>query len=265
MYQHLQPVSFETDANTTFTRPPNWNFASKLTMIDLTNDEMPLIAQEYAIVFTSDTPSLPVALLGVDGANCYLTPEGDWTAHHIPARVRFYPFSTTLSGNQVLIVRATDAAHFQGGEGQPLYNQQGKPAPVLELAKQMVADAHVGLVTAAHLTAQLAGAGLLADLTVQLAQADGTVKTFNGFKGVNEAALAGLDADTRAALNASGAMAMLDAHRASLSNFSRLLPAADKTAAKKARATRAAAKADDTATDGDEKKPARKPRAKKAE
>jgi hypothetical protein len=247
MYDNLLMISPKTDAATRFSIASDWNFAAQLDTVTLTDFEVLAAAAEYPVVFSIAEPSQPVALLGGAGKNNYVNAAGKWTARHIPARLCAYPFDVVEHDGQVIMVRSADAPHFQNADGQPLYNEAGEPLPVLREINETVARVFIGTKAAKRLTAELEAAGLLMVAQVNVTLADGTVSGVNGFKACNEKALAALDAKTREALEASGAMALLIAHRASLQNLARLFPAvaapaaeAEAAPAKKAAKPRAA-------------------------
>jgi len=73
------------------------------------------------------------------------------------------------------------------------------------------------------MTAELFHAGLLDDRRIDVVRPDGGVTSVNGFRAVVEDRLAELDAETRARLERSGAMRLLEAHRSSLVNLRRLV------------------------------------------
>jgi hypothetical protein len=262
MYQKLTALSPSTDATTRLTLEQHWNFASKLESVALTSDEIPAAAGEFTIVFSLDTPSQPIALLGLNGKNNYVNQNGQWLAKHIPARLAVYPFDAIEHEGQVVVVRDTDAPHFQKADGMALYDEQGQPSPLLQQVTGMLGYAFNGCAAARHLTTQLELAGVLVSAQLNVALSDGTVHGLNGFKIFNEEALAALSAPALAALEASGALTLLNAHRASLANVGRVLfsPAAVQAPAAKDKApAKAKAGAKPTASKAAAKPAATKP------
>ncbi len=242
MYENLHLISPKTDAATRFSIGTDWKFAAELNLITLTDYEVLAAAAEYPVVFSIAEPTHPVALLGAGGKNNYVNEAGTWTARHIPARLGAYPFDTVEHDGAIILVRAADAPHFQKADGQPLYDEAGKPLPLMGQVHEVAARVFVGTNAAKRLAAELEAAGLLMIAQVNVTLADGTVRSVNGFKACNEKALAALDAKTRAALEASGAMALLGAHRASLQNLARLFPEAPAAESEAAAAPKKAAK-----------------------
>lgn len=239
MYQNLRTISPDGDAKTRFNTSKSWQFAASLPMISIAIDEVETLAAEYVVVFAPDENSYPMALLGVDGTNSYVTASGGWAAKNIPARLRAYPFAAATLPENSLLVRDTSAPHFDASEGQALFNEQGRMTPFMVEVKAFVETNHAGLVRAARLTGQLQAAGLLTEAQINVKLSDGTLRAFSGFKAIDEKALAAITETTRAVLIKSGAMALVDAHRKSLANFMRFIEVkvAPKEAAAKAAPT----------------------------
>ncbi len=257
MFNKLKIISPKTDAATRFTRGTDWNFAADLTVVPLTRDEVEALAPEYTIVFAATTPSFPIALLGLDGKNTYVTDKGHWAASRVPERVSMYPFCTVEQNGARHLGCEANAAHFKGKDGEPLYDANGDHTPLLEKIMELEARTFLGLKAAVRLTSQLEAAGLLTDSAIHLGMAGGGSRVVNGFRSISVAALTALDDATRAALQESGALALVEAHAASLANLGYHLPAPAPVAAPKKKATKAAKPA------GDDAAPAKKPAAKK--
>lgn len=243
MFTDLKIISAKADADTRFTRASDWTFAAGLTAIPVSRDELGAIAQEYAIVFSTTTPSFPMALLGLDGKNNYLGTDGQWAAKQLPVRLAIYPFGSRVIDGKTELVRDAKACHFDRADGAPLYDAQGNATDLMDEITTMAARAHLGMKAIASMTAQLQDAGLLTDTELAVERADGSAFTVNGFQAADTVALGKLDQAVRSELEASGAMALLAAHQQSLSNFKRLIEAVSAADAKPAAKSRKAAKA----------------------
>jgi hypothetical protein len=252
MFQNPKLMSKTADAQTRFVRSTSWSFAADQTAVALASDEVRALAREFTIVFSDATPSYPIALLGLDDKNLYIDAKGAWRAEKVPARFAVYPFGSVEKDGEVFMVRAADAPHFQDPAGDRLYDDHGEPTTLLMLVSKMASQLHRGLANAQVLTAQLDAAGLLMDGQLSGTLNDGSPQSVGGFRIINDSALLSLDATVRAALEASGAMDMLLAHRASLANFANLLPQVEGKKASKPKAA-AASKAGKTAASADAK------------
>lgn len=257
MFKNLKAITPKTDASTTFTRGTDWKFAADLTVVPLTRDEVAALSPEYTIVFSAATPSFPIALLGLDGKNTYVTEEGHWAASRVPERVAMYPFCTVEQNGAHHLGADANALHFKGKAGEPLYDAAGNRTALLDKIMELEARTFLGLKAAVRLTSQLEAAGLLTDSAIHLGMADGRSRVVNGFRSVSVAALTALDEATRTALTESGAMALAEAHAVSLANLGYHLPAPAPAAAPKKKTARAAKPADGAEA------PAKKPAAKK--
>ncbi len=222
MFQNLQVISRETDVHTRFTAGHVWQCAANQISVPATRDDVLNLAAEYVVVFSTDTPSYPVALLGLDGRNGYVTADGQWTSITIPARLKDFPFCSIVHDGEPLLVRAADAPHFKPQDGQPLYDDRGNGTDLLGKVTLAVARSHLGLQVAINLTAQLEAAGLLMEGTLSLTLPNGKVRLIDGYKLMNPTAFAMLSTVEIAKLEDSGAMAMLLAHQSSLVNLPRL-------------------------------------------
>lgn len=242
MFQNLQVISPNTDAQTRYTTGHDWKVSADQISVPVTRDEMPALAGQFVLVFAVDTPSYPVALLGTDGKNTYLNKEGDWDGVSIPARMAIYPFSSVVVEGQVELARAADAANFKDPAGEALFDERGAATPFLQAMTMTVARSHFGVMQAMRLTGELDQAGLLKAAPLSFALADGTSRQVDGYRIVDEAALSRLDGATRMQLEHSGAMALVTAHRTSLTNVARLAAAPQFVAAKAPRKRAAPAK-----------------------
>jgi hypothetical protein len=223
MFQDLKIISPQADAKTRYSEVKDWAFAAGLTAVPVTRDEVEALAQEFAIVFSNTTPSYPMAVLGLDGKNCYVNAAAQWTAKNVPTRLAIYPFGSAVIDGKTELVRDVDAVHFNQADGKTLFDGQGNPTELMDHVTTIAARAHLGMKSIGELTAQLNDAGLLIDTELAVDLKDGSKQIVNGFKAVNAAALAKLDQGVRGQLEASGAMALLAAHQQSLTNFNRLL------------------------------------------
>jgi hypothetical protein len=259
MFKNLTVVSSACDQATRFKPVTDWHFAAELTMVPVTRAEMGTLAQEYVLLFTADTPTVPVALLGVDGKNSYVAGDGSWRADAVPARVKNFPFNAVEVDDQIQVMCDRDAPQLAAADGEPLFTKGGAATPVLERVRLQAEEVRTGMAHAAVLAAQLDAAGLLTDAASVITAGDGMALSLAGFKVMNRDAVAALDDATKSRLMQNGALPMLVQHQISLSNLAQLAPAAPKKASKPKAAAKAAG-AEAAATDAPA---AKKPRATK--
>lgn len=228
MYGNLEVLSAMQHGDVRLTPASNWLYAQGLSHVPAARDEIDTLTVDYVIVFSQSAPVRPIVLLGGDGTNRYVTAAGAWLSTRIPALLRFYPFALVPGERPgtYAVARDADAPHFaEQKNGQALFAEDGKPSDLLQQVTERLTHWHRSVMEAEALTGQLVEAGLLDERRIDAHLTDGDVHHFTGFKAVVEEKLATLDEATRARLAESGALALLEAHRRSLANFSRLLPA----------------------------------------
>lgn len=216
-----------TDQETTLSPPNRWSFAAAETVTPVVLAEAEALAQEYVLLFSKEPqgPSSLVALLGLAGRNAYVDAAGQWQARTIPARLRLYPFMLAAgqTPSQYVVARDADAPHFQGEAGQPLFDGQGQPTPLVQQVTAALIEQQRSQLEAQALTQQLEVAGLIDERRIDVQLKDGTWRSYAGFKAVVEERLAALDEATRTELQQSGALKLLELHRKSLAHFGRLI------------------------------------------
>jgi len=216
-----------TDQNTSLTAPNNWTFTAQETLVPVALIEAEALSREYVLVFSKETegPTTPIALLGVNGRNGYLDSAGNWQANAIPAHLRLYPFALVAgpTPGQYIVARDADAPHFQGEAGQALFDSQGQPSPLVQQVATALVDVRRSQLEAQALAQQLMEAGLISERRIDVQLKDGTWRSVAGFLAIDEERLASLSEASRNALQQSGALKLLELHRASLANFGRLI------------------------------------------
>ena len=74
-------------------RPVNhYGFASKLTTVRLSANELSAAVCTYPVVFQNTGPVTPTAILGLADRNQFVDDEQRWRGADIPAAIRHYPF-----------------------------------------------------------------------------------------------------------------------------------------------------------------------------
>lgn len=124
----------------------NYSFAKITNSLPINGIEFMEVVKSYPIVFTNTESSLPIALVGVEQDNSFVTDDGVWLAnHYIPAYARQYPFvllEQPVEGKpdekQMFLCIDEASPQFQatkrdGGEG--LYDAEGNAS---ELANNAV-------------------------------------------------------------------------------------------------------------------------------
>lgn len=182
-------------------------------------------ARDYPIVFIEagqgedgQREVAPVAVLGLtQGENLMLNDDGSWAARYVPALLRGYPLGLARTDGQSYVVVVDGKAEaLSATTGQPLFDDQGEPTPMLEERRQFLEQ----LENEAQRT-RLLGRSLLELELLQPMRFDATLPggqqlTVEGFFTVDEKRFAELPDDKLSQLHKSGILAMIHAHQFSL-------------------------------------------------
>ncbi|MFZ5790976.1 MAG: DUF6065 family protein [Pseudomonadota bacterium] len=216
-------------------REGDYGFAATTHLIPLAASELVHAARHYPVAFSANDPPRPLCVVGtLPGINLYVDAAGRWRpGHYIPAAVRRYPFITIVSRDDpdTLILGIEETARqldpsapeklFAGGEMTALCRER------LEFC------AKVG--TAFEQTDALVAAMPYQDLLMPCRNvAPARISARSGMSGlrvIDPERLAALPDGTRAAWQANGWLAALEAQIASARNWDRLLALEDAMAA----------------------------------
>ncbi|MCG2840697.1 SapC family protein [Sandaracinobacter sp. RS1-74] len=200
-------------------------FAAETAFVPIVVGELAAAARNYPIVFAADN-SQPIAVLGLEARNLFVT-EGRWAEDgYLPAYVRRYPFAfiatTNPDGFALAIDTASDRVAQGGTEGEPLF-ADGQPT---ELTKQALGfcDAFQGEATATRAFAEaLASNELLVDRRADATLPDGRRLGLDGFRVVDAEKFAQLPDELVVEWHRKGWLALVHFHLLSLERFSALL------------------------------------------
>ncbi len=136
-YERVSPVSRQRHGNWSIEGGDRYEFARHVHTVPLVAVEIPHAAREYMVVFgDSGNEVYPLAVLGVkENQNFYITDEGAWDAHYIPAFIRRYPFVFSEAEDKSTLTLCIDESWGgcnQEGRGERLYDEQGERTPFLE-------------------------------------------------------------------------------------------------------------------------------------
>lgn len=221
-YKELQPLSSNLHANWKSRRVESAPFFAQNHAVPLTIEEFVFAQRHYPIVFSSGTPSVPLALMGLnEGVNVFTDDNGLPTRDiYVPAYVRRYPFMLARlrqeSDELSLCFDSTAGVIGDFEDGDPLFEGTEPSASVkatLEFCEQFEqAGARTGL-----FVEELIQNKLLIDGEVTI-QPDGGGQPFvyRGFQMVSEERLRDLRGDVLRKMTQSGMMALIFAHLFSL-------------------------------------------------
>jgi hypothetical protein len=224
-YRAPEPVSSDRHRDWAL-REGDYGFAADVAHVPLVVGEFAPAARHYPILFAEGDAPSPVALLGLEQANLFVT-DGAWDAQaHIPAYVRRYPFGFVAADQAERFALAIDTGSDRvvrsAGEGQPLF-EQGRPTA---LTRQALAFCEAFRVDAAATQAfcqALRAKELLVPRRADVTLPDGRKLGVNGFLVVDAARFAQLDAGSIVEWHHKGWLALIHFHMASLEHFHALL------------------------------------------
>lgn len=208
-----------------------YHFAAQQLFAPIVSSEASKIAREYAIVFSDQSTSLPMALLGrARGSNAYVRESGHWMARYVPAHFRRYPFVMAESVKDggagegaaavehILVIDA-DSPHLSPDRGEALFTEDGQPSGVLDNVQRVLIAIEHDSQRTLQLIAELEAAELLVERQVVVGSKLGQPVGLQGLRVVDFDRLDALDPQTIANLQRSGALALAYAHRVSLANL----------------------------------------------
>lgn len=211
-------------------RDMNW-VRSTIT-VALAAAEMPAAAVEFPCVMTrvAGGGGRLLAITGLEnGRNLYVDDNGHWTGNYLPAVLRTWPFRLlTEYDDEGARPVAVHQPALSVGQGEPLFDAQGKEMPWLQAVLQELVALDAAATTTSDAVAALDAAGLLHERTLQVVLPGGRQMELNGFLSVDEAKLNALDATQAGELHSKGALALAYLHLLSLRRFRPLMERAAK-------------------------------------
>ena len=190
--------------------------------------------KEYPIVFvrvgeapTGGKPQAiaPLAVLGLKpGSNLFV--KGDkWTGNYVPAFLRRYPFAMARiqeNADTVAVCYDSEWAGFSETEGNSLFAADGQPTEFLLNAKSFLESFEQEAERTRVMCQQLAEIDLLQDMRFEATLPNGEKLDVEGFLAVDEKKLAELTDEKVGPMHRSGLLSLIEMHRVSMGNMTRL-------------------------------------------
>jgi hypothetical protein len=188
------------------------------------------IQGSYPILFTKDPNTggfFAAAMLGLEaGQNLFL--QGDrWDATYVPALVQRQPFLIAKSAGSderpPVVSLDLDHPRVNEDEGEALFGGEGEPSQFLNGKIALLEKLHRGLQHGSGFIDALLQHQLLVQMVLDLAFADGSKKTLQGFYCIAEERLHELKGDVLESLNRAGYLQPIFMAVASLSRVRDLI------------------------------------------
>lgn len=223
---YREPHLLHSEANASWRlKEGDMSFAASTAFVPIVVGELAAAARDYPIVFAAGN-SAPIAVLGLENANLFLS-GGTWQADaYVPAYVRRYPFGFVETENPKGFALAIDAGSdrvAQTGEDGAALFEDGKPSALTQQALRFC-DAFQGETKAtADFVKALAASGMLIDRRADATLPDGRKFGIEGFQIVDATKLRHLDGPTIVEWHNKGWLALIHFHLQSLERFPDLL------------------------------------------
>lgn len=235
MFNDPRPIDSSTDAAVRIAAPETLDFCADQTSALLGLAEVVACSRELPVLFAKlENGVAPVALLGLPEKGNSAIADGQWQYGYIPAVFRSYPFllaQTDEKGENFAVCLERTAPHLSETEGEPLFTEEGKPAPLLENAKNMLQNLHAEQAKGQLMGNLLAEKKLLSPFALTLTKGEEQQSIpLEGLYFVNEQALNELSDEDFCDLRAKGALPALYAHLISLGRVNRIMPRANTNA-----------------------------------
>ncbi|OKY76835.1 MAG: hypothetical protein BM485_01855 [Desulfobulbaceae bacterium DB1] len=228
-YDSIVRLDITKHKNTKFTPVTDYSFAAATNSIPIAGVEFIESSKEYPITFIKNSQGqfIPTVIVGLQNEqNLFVDAKGQWTANYIPAYVRRYPFVPSTSNEPDKLNICIDQSYkgFDAEKGEPLFNEDGSPAPVLQNMTNLIQDYHVRMQHTNDFTTRLAGCDLLQEMKAEFgSKENGKSFRLTGLYMINEQKLLDLDQEKAMDFFKKGELAWVYSHLNSLSNFRRLL------------------------------------------
>lgn len=226
-YNEIAPISAERHGNW-FVRPnKDYSFTNKVNSVPLMAVEFLNASVDFPIVFAGDEESvMPVLLLGLrKSENVFIGSDGRWEGKYLPAFIRRYPFvfSRSDDGEQFfLCIDETYPGFNQAGEGEALFNEDGKPSDYTDNILKFLSQYQAEFQRTQTICKKLKDLNLLERKQVEATLPDGEKMSLTGFFTVDRSRLATLGSDVIVDLVRTGTYELICHHLASLRNFNLL-------------------------------------------
>ncbi len=199
-------------------------FAAETNAVPVTIVEFAQAMRFYPIVF-AEGGNFPVAVLGRNAGNRFVT-EGRWAErHYVPAYVRRYPFVFVEAGEQgfalALDVASERVAHG-GDTGEALF-VDGKPSPLTDGAMAFCREFHQAHLQTQAFVEALAARELLIEQQADAKLASGEPRRLAGFRVIDREKFGQLPDEVILDWHRKGWLALALFHMASLDRFTELL------------------------------------------
>ena len=234
MYGNLVPLDRRLHQNLRLnTEIPVVSRVAGLNSLFLAVVEFAEACKEYPIVFVrvGDVPAdgkqavAPLAVLGLKAGSNLFVKDNSWTGNYVPAYLRRYPFSMARidqESDSMAVCYDSEWARFSQTEGTMLFGTDNEPSEFLKNVQSFLESFEQEAERTRLICQQLNELDLFREMRFEATLASGDKLDVDGFLAVDEKKLAELPDDKVLQLHRSGLLSLLEMHRVSMGNMSRL-------------------------------------------
>ena len=234
MYGNLVPLDRRLHQNLRLnTDLPVVSRVAGLNSLFLAVVEFAEACKEYPIVFVrvGEVPAdgkqavAPLAVLGLKAGSNLFVKDNSWTGNYVPAYLRRYPFSMARidqDSDSMAVCYDSEWAGFSQTEGTMLFGADNEPSEFLRNVQNFLESFEQEAERTRLICQQLNELDLFREMRFEATLASGDKLDVDGFLAVDEKKLAELPDDKVLQLHRSGLLSLLEMHRVSMGNMSRL-------------------------------------------
>jgi len=234
MYGNLVPLDRRLHQNLRLnTEIPVVSRVAGLNSLFLAVVEFAEACKEYPIVFVrvGEVPAdgkqavAPLAVLGLKTGSNLFVKDNSWTGNYVPAYLRRYPFSMARidqESDSMAVCYDSEWAGFSQTEGTMLFGADNEPSEFLKNVQNFLESFEQEAERTRLICQQLNELDLFREMRFEATLASGDKLDVDGFLAVDEKKLAELPDDKVLQLHRSGLLSLLEMHRVSMGNMSRL-------------------------------------------
>ena len=221
----VNPVSLERHGNRAWNKTSNFGWARQEQVVTVALQEATHLMMALPLAFLKHEGQYQfLALLGLQpGENLWVHADGRWIAPHVPGIMVHYPFRLLrdTEGRNVLGVDEEGLLPPGTTDGNPLFDEDGKPVAVLATVLEQLAQGELERQQARKIAGILAEHDLLEPWELQI-QYESGMRKIEGLYRVNEKKFNELPAETLVTLRSTGALLMVYSQLLSMQHIQQL-------------------------------------------
>jgi len=226
-YRNMVPLNSEQHGSFGLKTHDSFGFARGTHAVPVTVDEFPLVQRHYPIVFTTDEPGVPLALVGLrEGENLFIDAEGQWRPRtYVPAYVRRHPFmlARLQPDAEVLSLVFDDSYGLVSPESDNRLFDGSEPSETTRNVLRFCEEFEAAIARTRGFMEEVGKLGLLMDGQASIQNPDmAQPANFSGFRMIDEKKLQNIRGDQARRMVQNGMMGLIYAHLFSLAQMREL-------------------------------------------